>query len=412
MTKLALSGGNPVFEQPIDWRTFWPPLSETTAQALQELYYSRQWTAFDGAEATFAQAFAAHHGAKYGVFTVNGTVTLHSALMALGVGAGHEVIVSPLTWYSTAMAVRHVGAIPVFVDIEPDTLCIDPLKVEAAITERTKAVIPVHAYGSMADMDRITPIARRYGLKVIEDCAHMHGGMWNDKGVGTLGDVGSFSFQMCKTMSSGEGGICITNDLELTERLFRIKQIGYGLGDSLGRAKNTPPPHLLCYNFRATAFHPIILQDQLKGLDALLLRYGQAVRYLEGRLAQSTKIRFQRPGKAATRQGYFGWFMLFDDSEYADIPIELIQEALAAEGLPLGRAEGPIYRCTLFNLTPEEYRIDHACTVTQHACDRGLWMLHPPLGLDRSVLEKIADTFERVLGRADELRKLGKTRRP
>jgi L-glutamine:2-deoxy-scyllo-inosose/3-amino-2,3-dideoxy-scyllo-inosose aminotransferase len=337
MTKLALSGGDPVFEQSLDWRTIWPPLSEATAQALQELYYSRQWTAFDGAEATFAQAFATHHGAKYGVFTVNGTVTLHSALAALGVGSGHEVIVSPLTWYSTAMAVRHVGATPVFVDIEPDTLCIDPSKIEAAITERTRAVIPVHAYGSMADMDRIMPIARRYNLKVIEDCAHMHGGMWNDKGCGTLGDVGSFSFQMCKTMSSGEGGICITNDPELAERLFRIKQIGYGPNDSLGRPECAPPSQLMCYNFRATAFHPIILQEQLEGLGALLRRYGHAVRYLEGRLAQSTRIRFQVPGKAATRQGYFGWFMLFDDLAYADIPIDRVDPGSACSRRPAAR---------------------------------------------------------------------------
>jgi L-glutamine:2-deoxy-scyllo-inosose/3-amino-2,3-dideoxy-scyllo-inosose aminotransferase len=135
------------------------PVDESTAQKLQELYYSRRWTAFDEAEPAFAQAFAAHQGAQHGIFTINGTVTLHCALAALGVGPGDEVIVPPLTWYATAIAVRHVGACPVFVDIEPDTLCIDPQKIEAAITERTKAIIPVHAYGSMADMDRIMAIA-------------------------------------------------------------------------------------------------------------------------------------------------------------------------------------------------------------------------------------------------------------
>src|SRR5437763_1732705 len=107
MTTLALVGGEPVLAQSLDWRQFWPPLNESTAQALRDLYYSRQWTAFDGAERAFAQAFAAHHGAKHGVFTINGTVTLQSALAALGVGRGDEVIVSPLTWCSTALAVRH-----------------------------------------------------------------------------------------------------------------------------------------------------------------------------------------------------------------------------------------------------------------------------------------------------------------
>jgi L-glutamine:2-deoxy-scyllo-inosose/3-amino-2,3-dideoxy-scyllo-inosose aminotransferase len=403
MARLALAGGEPVLAQSLDWRQFWPPLSESTAQALRDLYYSRQWTAFDGAESAFARAFAAHHGAKHGVFTINGTVTLQSALAALGVGPGDEVIVSPLTWCSTALAVRHVGAIPVFVDIEPDTLCIDPGKIEWAITARTKAIIPVHAYGSMADMDRIMSIARHNELKVIEDCAHMHGGVWNGKGVGTLGDVGSFSFQMCKTLSSGEGGICITNDSELAERIFRIKQIGYGSEDGLGQARHGPPPGLLCYNFRATAFHPVILQEQLKGLDALLDRYGRAVRYLEGRLRASTHIRFQSPGKRATRQGYFGWFMLFDHPAYLDIPIETIQNALAAEGLPTGRAEGPIFRFVLFNLRPGEFRVDQPCTVTQRVCERSLWMLHPHLGLDQAVIEKIADILEKVLADPEEL---------
>lgn len=404
MSRLALLGGEAVLDQRLDWRTFWPPVDASTARALQELYYSRKWTAFDQADPAFAHAFATHHGAKYGIFTINGTVTLQCALAALGVGPGDEVIVSPLTWCSTALAVRHVGATPVFVDIEPDTWCIDPSRIEAAITERTKAVIPVHAYGSMANMDSIMDIAHRHGLKVVEDCAHMHGGMWNGNGIGTLGDVGSFSFQMCKTMSSGEGGICITNDSELAERMFRMKQIGYGVGDIPGQSKQGPPPGLLCYNFRATAFNAVILHEQLKGLDAILERYAKAVRYLQGRLGESTRVRFQSPGKRATRQGYFGWFMLFDDEAYADIPVATIQQALAAEGLPTGRAEGPVYRVALFNLRPEEYRIDHPCAVTQRICERSLWMLHPYLGLDHAVLEKIADTVEKVLSHTDELR--------
>jgi dTDP-4-amino-4,6-dideoxygalactose transaminase len=148
----------------------------------------------------------------------------------------------------------------------------------------------------------------------------------------------------------------------------------------------------------------VILHEQLKHLEALLERYGQAARYLEGRISRSTSIRFQSPGKRATRQGRFGWFMLFDDPTYADIPVAVIQKALAAEGLPTGRAEGPIFQVPLFNLRPGEYRIDSPCSVTQHVCQRSLWMLHPYLGLERNVLDKIADTIEKVLGNAHELR--------
>ena len=113
--ELALLGGKPVFERPLNYREFWPPVDQVTAQKLQALYYSGRWTAFDESEPAFAQAFAAHHGVRHGVFMVNGTVTLQCALGAMGIGPGDEVIVSPLTWYATAIAVRHVGATPVFV---------------------------------------------------------------------------------------------------------------------------------------------------------------------------------------------------------------------------------------------------------------------------------------------------------
>lgn len=404
MSMLALLGGQAVFEQPVEFRSIWPPVDESTAKRLQEVYYSRRWTAFDEPESSFASSFAAYHDARHGIFMVNGTVTLQCALGAFGIGPGDEVIVAPLTWYATAIAVRHVGALPVFVDIQADTLCIDPEKIEAAVTERTKAIIPVHAYGSMADMDRIMEIAERHGLRVIEDCAHMHGGIWEGKGIGSVGHVGSFSFQNTKTMSSGEGGICITNDPEIADRIFRIKHIGYGFGELPRQAKSGPPKGLLCYNFRSTAFQATILQEQLVLLNSRLERYRRAVTYLEKRLSQSTRIRFQVPGRKAERQGYFGWVMIFDDAEYADIPIDTIQKAMQAEGLSVLRAEGPIYRFILFNLESDAYRIDHDCTVTERACSRILWVLHPYLGLDEHYIVKMADAIEKVVSNMDELR--------
>lgn len=404
MSKLAVHGGKPVFERPLDYREIWPPVEEATAKKLEQLYYSRRWTAFDDTEKDFAQAFAEHHGARYGIFMVNGTVTLQCALAACGIGSGDEVLVAPVTWCSTALAVRHVGALPVFVDIKPDTLCMDPMSAEAAITPRTKAIIPVHAYGSMADMDVLMQIAARHGLRVIEDCAHMHGGFWDGKGVGSLGDVGSFSFQNSKTMSSGEGGICITNDSVLAERIFRMKQIGYGMGELPRNAKQGPPPDLLCYNFRATAFQAAILQDQLTSLERRLETYREAVAYLEQRLQRSTKIRFQRPGRKATRQGYYGWLMVFDDPAYLEIPIEAIRQAILAEGLTLLRAEGPIYRFILFNLDQNAYRIDQPCSVTEMICARSLWLFHAFLGLGMEQTERIANVIEKVMANLDALR--------
>lgn len=404
MSKLAVDGGTPVFERPLDYREIWPPLADSTAKRLQDLYYSRRWTAFDDTERDFAQAFADHHGAKYGIFMVNGTVTLQCALAACGIGAGDEVLVTPVTWCSTALAVRHVGALPVFVDIEPDTLCMDPRSVEAAITNKTRAIIPVHAYGSMANMDALMTIARRHGLRVIEDCAHMHGGFWDGKGVGSIGDVGSFSFQNSKTMSSGEGGICLTNDAGLADRIFRMKQIGYGMGELPRNAKQGPPQNLLCYNFRATAFQAAILQDQLESLEKRLESYRAAVAYLEDRLKRSTKIRFQNPGRKATRQGYYGWMMIFDDPQYRHIPIETLRQAILAEGLTLLRVEGPIYGFILFNLSQDSYRIDRPCAVTEMTCDRALWLFHGFLGLGMEQVQRIAEAIEKVVTHLSDVR--------
>lgn len=404
MSELALLGGKPVFDPPFDAGSIWPPVNDATAQRLQELYYSKQWSAFSGVERDFAQSFAEYHGAKYGIFTINGTVTMEVALGAYGIGPGDEVIVPPLTWFATAAAVRYVGACPVFVDIDPETLCIDPEKITAAITERTKAIIPVHAYGAITDMDRVMEIAKRHKLKVIEDAAHVHGGVWGGRKVGGIGDVGSFSFQYGKIMSCGEGGICITSDKDIAERMFRATHFGYGFDDKPRQAKVGPPPGLVCHNYRATAFQAGILEGQLETLDGLIERYACNVRYLEERLKQSTKIRFQKPGAKTEKTGRFGWPMIFDNPEYVDIPITIIQAALEREGALSLQVEGPMYTFKLFNYPPEEYRIPYPCKVTELVGARGLFLAHVYLGVDRPDIEKVADAIEKVALNADALR--------
>jgi len=405
MSKLALLGGNPVFERLLDWSEIWPPIDDPTSDRLMALYRSRRWTAFDETEADFSKSFAAHHDTKHGIFMINGTVTLQCALGAHGIGVGDEVIVPSLTWYATAMAAHYVGAKPVFVDVDRETLCIDPEKIEAAITERTKAIVPVHLYGSMADMDKIMAIARSHKLRVIEDCAHAHGGVWDGKRVGSIGDVGSFSFQQSKTMASAEGGICITNDADIAERIYRMKHIGYGPSELQGKAVSAPPADLLCYPFRATAFQAVILDEQLKTLDARLDRYRQAARYLEDRLSQSTQIRFQKPGRRAVKQGYFGWVMIFDHPSYSDLPLSAILEAMNAEGLQAMATWDPVYRFILFNLRSEHYRISQECSETERLVPRIAWLLHPILGLNGPDLERVADVIEKVVGDPEDLRK-------
>jgi dTDP-4-amino-4,6-dideoxygalactose transaminase len=402
VTELALRGGTPLLDRPLD--SFWPPVDDETERKLVELYRSRKWTAFDAAEPEFAEAFARFHGAGHGIFMTNGTVTLQCALAAHGIGHGDEVIVPALTWYATAMAAVYLGATPVFVDVDPGTLCIDPSKVEAALTERTRAIVPVHLYSSLADLDCLAALARAHDAVLIEDCAHVHGAVRDGRGIGSIGDVGSFSFQQSKTMAAAEGGICITSDAEIAERIYRLKQIGYGPGQVPFDGKPGPEPGLICYPFRATGFQALILHGQLPGLAGLLDRYARAAQYLEERLGETTRIRFQQPGSKVDRRSWYGWVLLFDDPMFDGVTVAALRAALAAEGLPLSPTWGPVWRFNLFNLPAGAYRVEEPCTVTEQLSPRVLWLLHAYLGLEQKELDTIADVIEKVCDNLDELR--------
>lgn len=403
MSNLALFGGTPVSKEICPQP--WPPVSESTADKMRELYLSRAWSFNSPAEQDFEAAFADSHDAKHGIFMVNGTVTLECALLAAGIGEGDEVIVPALTWIATAMAVGYVGAIPVFVDIEPTTLCLDPEKTEDAITSKTKAIIPVHLYGSMADVDKFITIADKHNLFLIEDCAHMHGGKWNGRGVGSWGDVGSFSFQQSKTLSSGEGGICLTNNDELAKRIYLAKHIGYGKNTAQGEANEGPPVGLHCHNYRGTAFEATILKDQLEGLPDLIERYNRSAEIINNKIADIPSVRIQTKGRLASPQGYYTLVVIFDGEGIKDIPLARIIEACAAEGLQLGITHGTVYKHLLFNLAENEYRIDKgSCPVTEIiGTERAAMLAHPYLGCDDETAAKIGDVIAKVVKNHKEL---------
>lgn len=207
----------------------------------------------------FESEFAAYCGAGHGVGVANGTEALFLALLALGVGAGDEVIVPANTFIATAAVVSHAGATPVFVDCDPETYCIDPGKISAAITERTKAIIPVHLYGHPADMDAIMDIARAKNLKVVEDCAQAHGTHYKGRHVGSIGDAAGFSFYPSKTLGAyGDAGIVLTNSDEACEALKLLRDNG----------RTTWYEHsIVGYNSRLDGIQAAILRVKLKYLD-------------------------------------------------------------------------------------------------------------------------------------------------
>lgn len=210
--------------------------------------------------AEFEKQFAEFCGVKYAIACCNGTVTLHLALRALGVGPGDEVIMPTLTYIATANAVAYCGATPVFVDSEPGTWNIDPAKIEEKITEHTKVIIPVHLYGLPCNMDAIMEIAQKHNIAVVEDAAEAHGATWKGKTVGSIGHIGSFSFFGNKIITSGEGGMLTTNDDALYERMKHLRSQGV---DPNKRYWHTD----IAYNYRMTNLQAAVGLAQLENIQ-------------------------------------------------------------------------------------------------------------------------------------------------
>ena len=210
----------------------------------------------------FENEFSSYSDCTHGVACSNGTVAIHLALIALGIGEGDEVIVPDLTFAATINTVLHANATPVIVDVEENSWCIDPKEIEKAITPKTKAIIPVHIYGQACEMDAIMKIAKKYNLKVIEDCAEAHGAMFGGKKVGSFGDIGCFSFYGNKVITTGEGGMCVTNSPELDEKMRVLRDHGM--------SKTKRYWHdVIGYNYRMTNLQAAIGLAQLERIEEI-----------------------------------------------------------------------------------------------------------------------------------------------
>jgi dTDP-4-amino-4,6-dideoxygalactose transaminase len=222
----------------------------------------------------FESEFADYCGAEHGVAVNSGTSALHLALLAAGVGPGDEVITVPFTFIATAATIRYAGATPVFVDVDPVSHTLDPARLEAAITPRTMALVPVHLYGHPVDMDPILEIARRHGLAVIEDAAQAHGSEYKGRRAGGLGDIGCFSFYPTKNLGAcGEGGIVVTSDPERARRVRLLRDWG-----QTGKYRH----ELLGFNYRMDGIQGAILRVKLRHLERWTeMRRAHAARYDE-----------------------------------------------------------------------------------------------------------------------------------
>jgi len=413
MSRLAVKGGPPVVNEDVPSWPQWSKLErEYLLRALEEGGWGGYPEPMPMAE-KFAFRFARAHDAQYGVMCANGSVSLELALKAAGIGYGDEVIVPAYTWIATAAAPVHVNAVPVFVDVSEKNYCIDPNLIEAAITPRTRAIIPVHLGASVADMDRIMEIARKHDLVVIEDCAHAHGARWKGRGVGSIGDFGSFSFQTSKSMTSGEGGIVITNSEEYAMRLHSLvncgrKEDGYVTlqGDWFG------------YNYRITEFQAGILLGQLERLEAWTLKKERNLeRLADGLKAADAGVEVIPRDPRVTRQGVYQVVMKYNKEAFHGLSRDMFIQAMQAEGVEMeGDFYEPVYRSPLFRVSSRDWPAlkdrysegigpDSAyCPVTERAAyEEALWLHHRYLLGSETLVDQIVEAVLKVKKYSGEL---------
>jgi dTDP-4-amino-4,6-dideoxygalactose transaminase len=413
--KLTITGGKPIRKSPFP---AWPQGTKAELRALTDVLKSSKWGGqpFPGKHSVaFAKKFAKLHTVKYAQCVNTGTVAIQAALQAIGIRPGDEVIVPAYTWEGTVGPVLLVNAVPVFVDIDPDTYCLDAKRIEQAITAKTKAILPVHLGMRFADMDEILRVAAKHNVKVIEDCAHAHGGKWRGKGAGSMGDLGAFSFQSSKLITSGEGGAVITNNLEYLERVQSYV--------NAGRASLTDKYHhrIIGFNYRMGEFQAAVLGPQIDRLPQQAKLRAKNMRHFESQLGDVSCTGVLKPDPRITAQAPYGYVLKYFSDRAKDIPRAAFVAALQLEGIPCdGLFYEPVYKSSLFPVDPGDFpalswgrenpldlRNMYSCPEAERAAyQEAVWFPHQLfLGTTKDV-DAIAGAIHKVAANLEELRGL------
>ena len=256
-----------------------PDIGKDEIQAVMETMKSG-WVSQGEKVEDFEESFAKYCGVKYGVAVNNGTAALHIALAALGIKDGDEVITTPLSCVATTNPIVYLNAKPVFVDVEPTTLNVNPALIEKRITRKTRVILPVHLFGHPVDLDPLMEVAEKHGLYVIEDAAQAHGARYKGKKVGSLGHISCFSFYADKLITTVEGGMALTNDEELAEKMRLLRRFGMNKHEKFYHP-------VLGYNYKLSDIHAAIGLVQLRKLDKYIERKRANIKYLKSRLSHS-----------------------------------------------------------------------------------------------------------------------------
>lgn len=328
--RLALFGGRPAITVDDTNALRWPIVEQEERDAVAEVVGSGNWSNHPIRDELEAE-FAAYIGVKYALAHNNGTAALHACVFALGLGPGNEVIAPSATYWATAMPILNVGAIPVFADVDPVFMNLDPGDVESKITSRTKAIMVCHMGGMPCEMEVFAELAQRYGLRLIEDASHAHGASYRGRKIGSWGDVAGFSMQSSKVMPSGEGGLFVTNDRGYLDRailLGHYERLSGSETDDLDRFQHTS------YGFkhRISPIHAALGRVALAKLEKRNAERNAGIQYLYDQLSEIPGFS-PPPIPDYIKRVYYGpGFMLYDSAELGGLPPDRFVEAVQAEG--------------------------------------------------------------------------------
>jgi L-glutamine:2-deoxy-scyllo-inosose/3-amino-2,3-dideoxy-scyllo-inosose aminotransferase len=330
MSELAILGGPKTRSEPYP---AWPVWDQRDIDAVTNVVKSGRWGGYPypgPKTAELARKFTELQGGGYAVAMANGTVTMEVALRAAGIGWGDEVIVPAYTFQATAAAPMNAGAVPVIVDVEQNSFCLDPKAAAKAITPKTRAIIPVHLGSNMADMDAIMVLAEKHNLVVVEDCAHAHGAKWNGRGAGTIGTFGSFSLQSSKTLTSGEGGILLCRTEELARKVMAVIDCGRGHEGEGGKEGGASP--LMGGNFRLSELQAALALVGIERFPEQAKEREQMAAYMDEALSEVPGVRVLPRDPRHTTRSFYQYIFAIDPTVFG-VEHDVLCAALEAEGV-------------------------------------------------------------------------------
>ncbi|MBP1992507.1 DegT/DnrJ/EryC1/StrS family aminotransferase [Paenibacillus eucommiae] len=332
--QLALFGGTAAVKSVYSDMFKWPIITEEDEVAALDVLRNGNMSGID-ITVQFEKEFAAWLKTDYALAFNTGTASIHAAIFACGVGVGDEIICPSLTYWASLLQVYSLGGTPVFAEVDPDTLCLDPDDIEHRITERTKAIVVVHYIGHPADMDRIMAIAKKHNLKVIEDVSHAQGSLYKGSKVGTIGDVGAMSLMSGKSFAIGEGGILVTNQRDIYERAVAFGHYErFGANIQSEELKPFAGLPLGGYKYRMHQVSSAVGRVQLKYYEQRIAEIDKASNYFWDQLAGLPGIRAHRPAQnsGSTMGGWYSPHGFYVGSELGGLSVTRFCEALQAEG--------------------------------------------------------------------------------